>query len=315
MQTAIVIVLFIIGIVLIVKGGDYFVDAAAWIAEVSGIPKFIIGATIVSVATTLPELIVSAIAAVEGKVDMAVGNAVGSVTANTGLILGIAAIFIPCVIVRKTYLFKSALLVVSCAALLFFSYDGQLTTIEALVLLVLFLVFVVENVRSAKTYMGANETDKLAFTKKSMSVNVIKFIIGAAGIVVGARLLVDNGSEIARFLGVPERIIAVTMISIGTSLPELVTTVTSIIKKQSALSLGNIIGANIIDITAILSVCTFLTGKPLPISAQGISLDIPVCLAVLCAAVIPMLLRSKLMRWQGAALLVGYAAYVIAVVF
>lgn len=314
MKTAIVIVLFIIGIVLIVKGGDYFVDAAAWIAEVSGIPKFLIGATIVSIATTLPELIVSAIAAAEGKVDMAVGNAVGSVTANTGLILGIAAVFVPCIIVRKTYMFKSILLIVSCGALLFFANDGQLSLLEAGVLLFLFLIFVVENVRSAKQYMGANETDKLAFTRKTMMLNIIKFAAGAAGIVIGARLLVDNGSEIARFLGVPEGIIAVTMISIGTSLPELVTTVTAIIKKQSALSLGNIIGANILDITAVLSISTFITRRPLPISALAIGLDIPVCLAIVCAAMIPMLLRSRLMRWQGAMLLAGYAAYIVAVV-
>ena len=136
------VVLFIIGIILIVKGGDFFVDAASWMAEVSGIPKFVVGATVVSLATTLPELLVSSMAAAEGKVDMAIGNAIGSVTANTGMIMAIGVFFMLPVMKRKQLLPKGILLLMTVGALWFLSMGGSLTIRESIVLLVIFIVFI-----------------------------------------------------------------------------------------------------------------------------------------------------------------------------
>lgn len=251
MEMFLAVLLFVIGLVLIIKGGDFFVDAASWIAEVSGIPNFIIGATIVSLATTLPELLVSIMATAGGQTGIAVGNAVGSVTANTSLILAISLVFAPCVVSRKQFGLKGFLMILSSVLLFVLSLSGHLKLLPSLLLFIVLGVFVYENIASAKKEGGNVERRRIE-NKKEIVVNILKFIFGAAGIVVGARLLVDNGTIIAEKLGVPDSIIGVTMIAIGTSLPELTTAIIALVKKKGNLSLGNIIGANIIDMTLIL---------------------------------------------------------------
>lgn len=309
MEVLISALLFAVGLLCIIKGGDWFVDSAAWLAEVTGIPKFVVGATIVSVATTLPELIVSVMAAMDTppKVDMAVGNAVGSVIANTGLILAISLLFMAGGVNRKQFAGKALLLIASAAALLVFCLSGQVTVWAGLVLLAIFLLYIWDSLRQGKADMGGEE--KLPFDKAELPKRILFFVLGAAGIVIGARLLVDNGSDLARILGVPENIIALTFVAIGTSLPELVTAITAIVKKQSSLSVGNIIGANIIDLTLILPVCALVSGGSLPVNQQTFTLDLPVCLAMTLVAMVPTLITGKLRRWQGGVLLVGYAAY------
>lgn len=331
MELMITVLLFLVGIVLIIKGGDLFVDAATWMAEVSGIPKVIIGATVVSIATTLPEMLVSVIAAMDGKVDMAVGNAVGSVTANIGLIMALSLVFMPGVINRKDYVPKSILMLCSSLVIVASGRVGRIGMFLSAVLIVIFVLFLFENIRSTQNSMNRTGTaaqsgkntatlqaaenaamiSKTGAQKSVVFVNLVKFAAGAVGIVVGANLLVNNGSELARYIGISERIIGVTLVAVGTSLPELVTTVTAIVKKQSSLSIGNILGANIIDLTLILPVSMLCAGKPLPIAASSASLDFPACLLVGCVAVIPMILTSKFKRWQGFALLGIYAVYLV----
>jgi len=304
--------MFVVGIIFILKGGDWFVDAAAWLAEVSGIPKVIIGATIVSLATTLPEQLVSFIAALQGKTDMAIGNAVGSVTANLGLILATSAIFAPFVIRRRDYLAKGVIMLLTIVTLLVFSMSGRLSVTGIIILLILFIAFIIENISSAKRNISPSKA--CTPTKRATLINVGKFLAGTAGIVIGAKLLVDKGSFLAAAIGVPERVIAVTVIAVGTSLPEFVTAITSIVKKQGSLSVGNIIGANIIDSALILPISTFASGGLLSISPQSLRLDIPVCLLVGVVALVPMFIKGKLMRWQGFLLIAIYAAYVAATV-
>lgn len=307
--------LFALGLFLIIKGGDMFVDGASWIADASGIPKFIVGATVVSFGTTLPEMLVSFIAAGQGKVSMACGNAIGSVTANIALIMSVSILFMPMVIKRGSYIVKSVLMLAAIALLLVFSLDGTLTVLEALPVLVIFAAFIFENI-----YSSRKETDKTsarpAVNTKSVVKNVVFLVIGLAGIVIGSNLLVDNGSSIARSLGVSEAVISLTAIAIGTSLPELVTTVTAIVKKVPSLSLGNIIGANIIDMTLILPVSAIISGGTIGGAEflQTARLDLPVCLIVGSIALIPTLIAGKFRRWQGAAMLACYAGY-LALIF
>ena len=251
MNAVCIVLLFILGLALTVKGGDFFVDAAGWIAEVSGIPRFIVGATIVSFCTTLPELLVSLMAASEGSIGIAVGNAVGSVTANVGLIMALSLIFMPAVIRRKDYAFKLCMLAASILLLFLFSLSGELKISGAIVMLILFLVFMGENLISARRQLGKEaEGERPAKDRKTVLTNAAKFVLGAAGIVLGAQLMVDNGTALAELLGIPDAIIGATLVAVGTSLPELVTTLTAIAKKQSSLSIGNIVGAN-----------TLITGK------------------------------------------------------
>ncbi len=312
MELAWIIFLFIVGIVFIVKGGDFFVDAASWIAEVSGIPKLIIGATIVSLATTLPEMLVSVMAAAKKNVDMAIGNAVGSVTANIGLIMAISLICMPAVIKRADYLMKSLLMLAAASLIVVCGFQGETGIGISAVLVLIFFAFLWENVSSAKRSMkegSQGEKRKLKAGKKEVWVNIAKFVVGAVGIVWGADLLVDNGSALATMVGIPERVIGVTIIAVGTSLPELITTVTAIVKKQSSLSVGNILGANIIDLSLILPLSSFVSGRPLPITEASARIDLPACLLVGCIAVIPAMIFQRFRRWQGILLLAVYVGY------
>lgn len=314
-NTIFAIIMFVIGIVLIVKGGDVFVDAASWIAEATGIPKFIIGATVVSFATTLPELLVSAIAASQGKNDMAIGNAVGSVTANVGLIMSISILCMPALVKRKEVAFKGFLMIGAVAVLFIFSQNLSLSLWQSIILIAIFAVFMVENIISGKANIIDEDGDgKPDVNKKALLTNIFKFIIGALGIVIGADLLVDDGTVLAKSLGVSEAIIGVTIIAVGTSLPELVTTITAIVKKQSKLSIGNIIGANIIDLTMILPICAFISHGSLPVGKQSAYFDIIVCMVVIVIAIVPTVIFKKLSRWQGALMICIYIAYVAVLV-
>lgn len=318
MDLLITVLLFAVGIVFVVKGGDFFVDAASWIAEVSGIPKLIIGATIVSVATTLPEMLVSVMAALQGKVDMSIGNAVGSVTANIGLIMALALIFMPGVIKRKDYLIKSVLMLSAALLIVLCGLIGSVSILFSVLLMVIFVIFLVENVTSAKRTMAEEkneEKDESLKDKKTIIINIIKFVVGTIGIVWGADLLVDNGSELARIIGISERIIGVTLVAVGTSLPELITTITAITKKQSALSVGNILGANIMDLTLIMPLSALISGQALPVAATSAMIDLPACMLVGLIAIVPAMVRSKFSRWQGFTLLGVYAAYVFVTCF
>ena len=322
MQTVLAILLFAVGLVLIIKGGDWFVDAAVWIAEVSGIPQFIIGATIVSLATTLPELTVSVMGTLNGEVDLAVGNAVGSVTANLGLIMGISIVCIPAAVKRSQFNMKALLMSAAAIMLWLLCRGGALHVLPSILLLVIFGVYVWENIRDAKS--GVDErrekeehSDRPSHEnshKKQLPMQIGKFLVGVAAIVLGSNLLIDKGSEIAVMLGVPSAIIGVTMVAIGTSLPELVTTLTAITKKEASMSIGNILGANVIDLTLILPVCSLISGGRLTIGEQSTALDMPMCAIVSILAILPPLFKGKFYRWQGVLLLAVYAAYVVILV-
>lgn len=344
------ILLLALGILLVVKGGDWFVDAASWIAEVSGIPTFIIGATIVSVATTLPEILVSSISAAEGQAAMAIGNAVGSVNCNIALIMAFSLVFIAPSFNRKDFMAKAIILIATISVLWGLSaMGGEFTWWNAVIVLMFFVAFIVENLISAKKHANAlalenakleptqpvehgngilryyfqKQEDRkitlkktgMVIEKKDIGKNIVLFVVGAAAIFVGAQLMSDNGAELARALKVPEGIIGVTILAVGTSLPELVTAITSIVKKKADLSVGNIIGANIIDLSLILPLCAFINmgngGGSLPVDAQSLTIDFPFCLAVAGFALIPALVFGKFKRWQGIILISGYIAYVV----
>jgi cation:H+ antiporter len=307
MSLWIAVLVFLAGVVLVVKGGDLFVDAASWIARAAHIPPFIVGATIVSFATTLPELIVSVMASLEGKNDMAVGNAVGSVTANTGLILAIALIFMTVVAPRARYWRQCVLLIAAAGVLWLGSLQGTMAPWANVALFVVFVGFMALNVLDAKDEPGESET--VEESSGSFPKHIGLFLVGAAMIVLGSELLINGGSSLAEALGVPERVIAVTMVAIGTSLPELVTTLTAIRKKEANLSVGNIIGANIIDLSLILPICSLVSGGGFTVSTQCLQIDFPACMIITLVAIVPLLLKEKGYKVQGIVMLLLYGAY------
>lgn len=259
-------------------------------------------------------MLVSVFSALEGNADIAVGNAVGSVTANTGLIMCLSLICMECTMPRRQYAVKAVLLLAAIAILFGFTRDGQLSILESVLILVIFVCFIAESLVAARREQSLEAPEQDARPKtdgRTVALNIGKFVFGAAAIVLGAQLLIDNGTALAQMLGVPDAIIGATMIAIGTSLPELVTTITAIRKKQSSLSVGNIIGANIMDLTLIMPLCALILGKPLPVERQGMLLDIPACFVVCAGALIPALVQGRFKRWVGFFIGALYIAYLV----
>lgn len=304
---------FFIGLLLICKGGDWFVDAASGLSEALGIPKSVTGATIVSFATTMPEIIVSVAAALKGHSVMAIGNAVGSVSANTGIILAISLFFLPVAIRREEYFLK-VILYLGTLILLWISFkDAVFDKADCLLLLLAGILFLIENVKNAVSKKNKLPGEAQYKKKKEIILwkTVIWFCIGAVAIVAGSELLVQSACEIAEKLHISENIISVTIVAMGTSLPEFVTTITAIIKKESSLSVGNIVGANMIDSAFILPICTLLSGEKLPVSTQMARIDMPVCILVSIMALLPMLIRKEIKRTDGIIVLSIYTGYLI----
>ncbi len=308
-----IVLLFLLGLGLIVKGGDWFLDGAVWIAEATGVPRFIVGATVVSLATTLPELTVSITGVLEGEVDLAVGNAIGSVTANIGLILGLSVLCIPSAVNRKQFDIKALLMLCAVALLTILCRSGSLALLPGLLLFVVFALYLFSNLHDAQSG-AASRREKHGlrhFSRRQIAEKLGLFALGITGIIIGSQLLIDHGSALAVRLGVPSSIIGVTLVAVGTSLPELVTTLTAIVKKEASMSVGNIIGANVIDLTLILPICSALSGGSLAINRQTLTLDLPACLTVAVVALFPPLFKGRFYRWQGVVLLVLYTVYMI----
>ena len=304
MAAIVMLTLFALGLGLIVQGGDWFVDSASRIAEASGVPRFIIGATIVSLGTTLPELLVSLLATRRGLAGIAVGNAVGSVTANVGLIMGLSLLCQPGKIDRRAHGPGLGLMVLAIGLLLAASRNGQLSAIGCGALIALLAAHLALSVSGARATRGQRGP------VRRLGRQTIRFLAGAAGVTVGARLLVENGAALALMLGVSEGVVGATLVAVGTSLPELVTALGALARRQASLSIGNVVGANIIDLTLILPLCRLLSPRELAIPPQSLRLDMPFCLALSLLAAVPPLLSGRFRRWQGAALLAAYAAYV-----
>ncbi len=381
------ILLFVVGLVMLIKGGDWFVDSASGIARRFRLPELLIGATVVSIGTTLPEVMVSAQGAMGGNGGMAYGNAIGSIICNTALIAAVTISLKPSKVERKSMILPVSFFFGAAIFYVLIAYiTGQFSLWVGLVLLAMFVVYMVYTVLSMKAGKlvedvtltddpedfdsdadGHPDTDKaswkmyiteLAFVLiggifmlykggvigiigiammvafVAYSVFAIKriidhkdaqymlrdiffIIIGAAVIAGGANLLVDSGTAIAEDLGVPQTVIALTFVALGTSLPELVTAITSLIKGHGALSLGNIIGANLFNLVLVSGVSTVISPFPVPSESvlfgmpASLVLDIPVMLGAMALLTVPTLIRGKLSRWQGIVLLVIYAAFCV----
>ena len=323
------VLLFIVGLVLLIKGGDWFVDGATGIARKFNMPEILVGATIVSIGTTLPEVMVSATSAVGGHGEIAYGNAIGSIICNTALIAALTIAIKPSKVNKSTLKIPVAFFFVSAAFYSIIAYtQGEFSRTTGVILLAIFVIYMIVNVTAAIKLPNAKNEEELkpsdagadieAETKTNSTIkDIILLVVGAVLIAVGADLLVDNGTLIAKGLGVPESVIALTIVALGTSLPELVTAITSLMKGSGALSLGNIIGANIFNLVLVSGVSTVLSPFSIPqeklIGGMNASLvlDIPVMLAVMLLLTIPPLISGKLKRPVGILLLGIYVAFCI----
>ena len=308
------VLLFIVGLLFLIKGGDWFVDGASALARRFHLPELLIGATVVSIGTTLPEVMVSTMSALSGHGEIAYGNAIGSVICNAALIAAITIAVRPGKVDPKTLkmpvLFFFAAAAIYCVAAYGF---GKFTRPMGFIMLAMFVAYMAANIhqmKNAPTEEHEEEEETMPLPRMLMLL-----VLGAVLIAMGANLLVDNGTLIAKALGVPESVIALTFVALGTSLPELVTAITSLIKGHSDLSLGNVVGANVFNLVLVSGVSVALAPFTVPQSAtifgmnSSLVLEIPVMIAVMVLLTAPALVKGKLSRVQGVALLVIYAVF------
>lgn len=308
--------IFIAALIAIIYGGNLFVDNSIVIAKRSKIPMVIIGATIVSIATTMPELIVSSIAAAGGSYSLSVGNALGSVIINTGIVGGLSIAFMPSIIKEKSSPIKYFILIGTIVLLfiLGFNKNGNYSIhwIEALIFIIVFIGFILFNtfdaVSQQKTIKSIPEKQQTQKQHK-LSIAILLFLAGAALVAVGSYGLVESATYIACAIGVSEAFIGLTIIAFGTSLPELVTTIISLKKKNTELGYGNIIGANILNIALIMGTSGLISGSALPITKYTYLVSIPVALLLSLIFLLPMIIKKRTYRWQGISLICGYALY------
>ena len=378
MDMLVSVLLFAVGLVLLIKGGDWFVDGATGIARRFRLPDIVVGATVVSIGTTLPEVMVSTTGALTGSGAMAYGNAIGSIICNTALIAAISIVCNPGPVNVKSMKTPAIFFFASSAMYCVAAYAlGTFPRWLGFLMLAVFVVYMLLTVRNGlknpDTTDDEEEWDDTAdpkdlwqeiillgacavllaifsnlttgllmaavfaiylLTKARFMQRVKKFegrvetplwdellllVIGAAVIALGADLLVDHGQIIAIGLGVPETVVALLFVALGTSLPELVTTITSLKKGRASLGVGNVIGANVFNLVLVSGVAVSLAPFDVPVENTlldtglnlSLVLDIPVMLGVMSLMIFPALLSKKLHRWQGITLLLVYAAFCV----
>ena len=310
------VLLFIVGLVLLIKGGDWFVDGATCVARRFHLPDIIVGATVVSIGTTLPEVMVSATGALQGQGAMAYGNALGSIICNTALIAAISVAWNPGPVNTKTMKVPVIFFFVSTLVYCYSSYVlGEFPRWIGFLLLAIFILYMIVNIRNGLKNPEESHDEEKKEKDRAFGMDLGFLVVGAAVIAVGARLLVNNGTEIANELGVPETVIALTFVALGTSLPELITTITSLRKGHASLGIGNVIGANVFNLVLVSGISVTLAPFEVPVGKlingynASLVLDIPLMIFVMLLLTIPALMKKKMSRLQGVVLLVIYAAF------
>ena len=312
------VVLFIVGVLLLIKGGDWFVDSAVGVAKRFKVPEIIIGATVVSIGTTLPEVMVSVTAAINQNGAIAYGNAIGSIICNTALIAALTIAIRPAPIDRKAvvtpvvFFFVSAVIYM-VAAYIFGSFDRWL----GIVMLLVFGAYMAMTIyKGFKNPVQHDAEEEEGQGSSSLLKDLVVLVISAAVIAVGADMLEGSSVSLATMAGIPTEVIGVTVVALCTSLPELVTAVTALAKGHGALSLGNIIGANIFNLVLVSGAAVTISPFAVPEGSKllGVNtsqlIEIPVMVGVMALMTLPALFKGKLRRWQGVVLLGIYGAFV-----
>ncbi len=302
----------LLGFVLLVVGGDFLVRASVALSFKLNISKMVVGLTVVSFATSFPELLVSLNAALNGSPSIAINNVIGSNIANIGLVLGITALIGTIFVDSSFYKFNwPALMLFSLAFYYFLSNDRQLTAFEGAILFIGLIIFVILLLKKSNATDGDHDESLELQTGTSNFKIVIWFIIGGVALYFGADWLVNGAIVIAKQIGVSEAVISVSIIAVGTSVPELAASVIAVIRKEKAISLGNLIGSNIFNIGSVLGLTAMI--KPIVIDdAQILSRDI-IWMLVFAAILVPLALilkRHELKKTEGFVLIFMYGIFI-----
>lgn len=311
--------LFAVGLILLIKGGDWFVDSATDIAKRAHVPEIIIGATVVSIGTTLPEVMVSTTAALNQNGAIAYGNAIGSIICNTALIAALTIAIRPAPIDRKATKMPVLFFFISAAIYLVAAYGfGRFDRWLGIVMLAVFALYMVLTIRHGSKGTIPNDVPDMDEPVAAGSVwkDIAVLVVSAALIAWGADMLEGSSVSLATMAGIPTEVVGVTVVALCTSLPELVTAITALAKGHGALSLGNIIGANIFNLVLVSGVAVTLSpfaipeGSAIAGHSTSLVLELPLMVLVMALMTLPALRKGKLARWQGISLLAIYVGFV-----
>jgi cation:H+ antiporter len=308
-----VFLLLALGLVTLLFGGKFLVDGASSIALKLGMSTGLIGLTVVAFGTSAPELLVSLTAALKGNSDISIGNVVGSNIANIGLVLGISGLFYP-ILIRKSHVrFEYALMILVTLIYYFLSWDLIITRIEGILLFVGFIglnVYLFRNLGKGINQEAETTEAEIEEVKSySWLLSIVFFIGGIVALYFGSELLVTNAVLISREFGVSEHIIGVTIVAIGTSLPELITSIIAAISKRTDLALGNILGSNIMNILSIIGLTAVV--KPISVSAAFLQSDYLWMIGISLLLYPLMKAKMRISKVEGSLLLSGYIAYLV----
>lgn len=309
MNVFLAIIILIASFALIIWGGDLFVNASVAIAKKLKVPTSIIGATLVSIGTTIPEILVTIFSITNQASDVAVGNAVGSVIFN-GCVIGGILLATTILIIKDGWHFDYLLLILALVASFVLGLFGKIGIVGSCFLLSIFVTFVTINIVNAVKNKTEEPVDETKQSKHSVWFHFLIFIIAAAMVGVGAYFMVEKAKYLARLAGLSELFIGLTIVAIGTSLPELITTINSIRKKEPGLGLGNIVGANIINATLLVGLTGAISGELL-IDLETMYVTLPVAIVSTLILLLPPLIKKKTYKWQGIALLGLYTLYYV----
>ena len=308
MEILLQVLLLAVGFVMLIKGSDWFVDGSSGIATKFGTPQLVIGLTIVAMGTSAPEAAVSISAAFSGNADITIGNIVGSNILNILIILGLSSVIVPIAVAPSTIKIETPFMIAITVVMLLLGLDGVVSLIDGIIFLVLFaayLAYLFWMAKKDKNKDSNEETKNISIAKA-----VIFAIIGLVLIVLGSNVTVDAATKIAQAVGVSERFIGLTIVALGTSLPELFTSVTAARKGNADIAIGNIVGSNIFNILFVVGLSALII--PVPFDPKFI-FDSIIAIAAGVLLLLCCLWTKKLKRWAGVTMLLGYAAYFVVI--
>jgi len=309
METSTILYL-LLGLALLLGSGKYLVESSVTIARHFRIPTSIIGLTIVAFGTSAPELLVSVQAAVHGHPDMALGNVVGSNISNILLVLALTTIIFPLAVKRKSILRDWPVMMALSLLLFLFLLDLKLSRLEGGVFALLLVSYIVYSVKQSRLPANADAELSGLTDENKWWIAVLIFLLSCVGLAYGADLLVTNASEMAAHFGISERVISITMVALGTSLPELATSLIAAFKKEAEISIGNILGSNVMNIISVLSITALI--KPINTVPEALRVDMPWMIGAALLLFLFMLpvSKGKISRIEGSVMLLGYASYI-----